>query len=91
MAPVCNASHDYTYGSRHSSTSQPTQSRSEAVHEEIPSEIQVILDSVSTPVFTIESLNISLVERERIEQDTRKKSTVTAVVPSESKNNFLSM
>ena len=55
--------------------SQVTHSQSEAVLKEIPSEIQVrILDSASTPVFTRESLNISLVERERIEQNTREQA-----------------
>lgn len=55
-------------------------SQSEAV---IPSEIQAILDSVSTPVFTKKSLNVGREERERIEEDTREQA-VTAVVSSQS-------
>ena len=54
--------------------SQPTHSQSETVHKEISNEIQVILDSASTPVFTKESLNIGLAERERIEQNTREQA-----------------
>ena len=74
VPPERIALHDHTYCSRHSSTSQPTQSQSEVVHEEIPSEFQVILDSASTLIFTRESLNISLEERERIEQNTREQA-----------------
>ena len=46
VAPEHIALHDHTYCSRHSSTSQPTHSQSEAVHEEeIPSIIGFCINS----------------------------------------------
>ena len=74
VAPQYIALHDHTYCSKHSSLSQPIHSQSEAMQEEVPSEIQAILSSVSTPVFTQESLNVSLEERERIEEDMREQA-----------------
>ena len=74
VAPEHIALHDHTYCSKHSLLSQPTHGQSEAVQEEVPREIQAILDSVLTPVFTRECLNISMEERERIEEYTREQA-----------------
>ena len=65
---------DHTYCSKDTSLSQPTHSQLKTLQEEVPNEIQVILDSVSTPVFTKEDLNISLEERERIEDNTKEQA-----------------
>ena len=74
VAPEHIATHDHTYCSKDTSLSQPTHSQLKTLQEEVPSEIQVILDSASTPVFTKEDLNISLEERERIEENTREQA-----------------
>ena len=46
------AIHDGTYCSKDTLLSQPMYSQSNMPQEEIPSEIQVMLDSASSPVFT---------------------------------------
>ena len=66
--------HNHTYCSKHTSLSQPMYSQSNTLQEEVPSAIQVILDSVSSSVFTREDLNISLEERDRIEGKTREQA-----------------
>ena len=65
---------DHTYCSKDTSLSQPTHSQLKTLQEEVLSEIQVLLDSASTPVFTKEDLNISLEERERIGENTREQA-----------------
>ena len=74
VAPEHIAMHDHTYCSKHTSLLQPTYSQSNTLQEEVPSAIQVILDSVSSLVFTREDLNISLEERDRIEGKTREQA-----------------
>ena len=74
VAPEHIAMHDHTYCSKHTSLSQPMYSQSNTLQEEVPSAIQLILDSVSSLVFTREDLNISLEERDRIEGKTREQA-----------------
>ena len=68
------AMHDCTYCSKDTLLSQLMYSQSKTPQEEIPSEIQIILDSASSPVFTREDLNITIEERERIEGNTREQA-----------------
>ena len=83
--------HDHTYCSKHTSLSQPTHSQLKTLQGKVPSEIQAILDSASSPVFTREDLNVSLEERERIEENTREQAVTSAVSSQSKKNNCLPM
>ena len=74
VAPEHIAMHNHTYCSKDTSLSQPTHSQLKTLQEKIPSEIQTILDSASSPVFTREDLNVSLEDRERIEENIREQA-----------------
>ena len=65
---------DHTYCSKETSLSQPTHCQLKTLQEEVPSKVQVILDSSSSPVFTKEDLNISLEDRQITEENTREQT-----------------